>query len=66
MLSKVYPLDSYGIQSLLEIPKEKSEELFRRAKDITYIKLIPGDFIKLHDEVERIVNQHLWTRISLN
>lgn len=63
LLSKVYPLDTCGIESLLDISSEEAKLLFDRAKYLTYVKEIPGSFIKLHDEAERIINKYLWDKI---
>lgn len=63
LLSKVYPLDREAIQILLSLSENDAVYWLNEAVKFTFIKVIPGGYIKLHDEAERIINQHVWPQL---
>ncbi len=65
-LSRIYPLDREMIVELLGLSEEESEELLEEARTFTYvfIKPLPDGRITLHDEMRRMVNEHIWPEID--
>ena len=64
MMSRIYPLDVDLISELVQISKDKAEELFEKAKAEVFVKQLPDGRISLHDEMRRMVNQHVWPRVD--
>lgn len=60
VLSKIYPLDAEGIKELLALSDDRLNLLFLNLEKYTFIKRIPGGYIKLHDEAERLINLYVW------
>lgn len=60
LLSRVYPLNAPMIAFFLDMDEKKAEALLNEAKKKVFIKALPGDQIKLHDELKRIVNLRFW------
>lgn len=63
-LSKVYPLDLEGIMEMLNQSREEATALIEKAKRSVAIKTLPDKRIKLHDEVQRLVNKYVWPKID--
>jgi tetratricopeptide (TPR) repeat protein len=66
MLSRIYPLDAAGIAELLKMEPAKAQELFDEAQTFVFIKRLPGKRISLHDEMRRMVNEHVWPDVDKN
>jgi tetratricopeptide (TPR) repeat protein len=64
VLSKVYPLDLEGVMEMLNQSREEATDLIKRAKRSVAIKTLPDQRIKLHDEVQRLVNKYVWPKID--
>ncbi len=64
VLSKIYPLDKAGIQKLLGLSSNELQILTRKLGKLTFIKVIPGGYFKLHDEIEELVNHYVWATLS--
>jgi len=60
LLSKVYPLDREGIKELLSLSDDEINDLMLILDRYTFIKKIPDGYIKLHDEIERLINAYIW------
>lgn len=60
VLSKVYPLDLEGIMEMLNLGQEDARRLFADVQQSVAIKRLPDGRIKLHDEVQRLVNRYVW------
>ena len=55
LLSHTWPLNKQMIAAMLEISLEDAHVLFERARNFVFIKILPNEFIKLHDEMQRMV-----------
>lgn len=66
ILAKVYPLDTEGVAEMLDMNQAEAGDLFERAKQSVSIKVLPNDNIKLHDEVQRLVNAYVWPHLDAN
>lgn len=66
VLAKVYPLDIEGVVALLGIQSEEAQLLYDIAVESVSIKLLPDGRLKLHDEVQRLVNEYAWTEYDTN
>lgn len=66
LMSKVYPLDEASIKDLHNYSDAETKELKDAAQSLSFVKSIPGGFIKLHDEAERIINTHIWETLPQN
>ena len=64
LLSRVYPLSVGGIQELLRISETEAQKLYEQAKSIVFFKMLPDEKISLHDEMRRMVNDHVWNDVD--
>lgn len=65
LLSIVSPLSRDDIRELLKMKRaDDIENLWARAQSVTFIKALPNEFIKLHDEAERLVNEYVWNLLD--
>ena len=64
LMSRVYPLDMEMIRDLLRVPKDKADELFEQAQGYAFVKTLPDKRISLHDEMRRMVNDHVWPEVD--
>ncbi len=60
LLSRVYPLDSEGIARLLRISQKEARHLREEAVTYVFIKQLPNDQISLHDDMRRMIHEHVW------
>lgn len=60
VLAKVYPLDLEGIMEMLSISQEDAQRLIEQAGKSVAIKVLPDGRLKLHDEVQRLIDKYLW------
>ena len=60
VMSRIYPLDAAMIAVLLKLSPEAAAGLFEEAQTYVYIKSLPDGRITLHDEMRRMVNEHIW------
>jgi len=59
-MSRAYPLDVNMIVELLNIPEDEAQTLFEEARAYVFVKSLPDGRISLHDEMRRMVNEHVW------
>lgn len=64
LLSYVNPLNEQMLVTLLDISQEEAKALFEKARQYIFIKTLPNGFIKLHDEMERMINENVWQEID--
>ncbi len=64
MLARIYPLDVPGLAELLKLDLPKAQILFDDAQTFVFIKRLPGKRISLHDEMRRMVNEHVWPEVD--
>lgn len=64
VLAKVYPLDAEGLAAMLAVPPPEAEALLEEARGWPFVKTLPDQRIKLHDEYERMVVTHVWPVID--
>lgn len=61
VLSKVYPLDLEGLMEMLDLGQHDASRLLDQALQSVTIKKLPDGRIKLHDEVQHLINRHVWS-----
>ncbi|MBN2396456.1 MAG: tetratricopeptide repeat protein [Candidatus Atribacteria bacterium] len=61
LLSHVYPLDTEMIKILLNTADSKS--VFDDAKDFVFVKLLPNNYITLHDVMRDMINTYVWPEV---
>jgi len=66
LLSKVYPLDVEGIMEMLNLSRQEAEQLIHKAQKSVAVKVLPDGRLKLHDEVQRLVNKYVWPLLDHN
>ncbi|MBK8904549.1 MAG: ATP-binding protein [Anaerolineaceae bacterium] len=64
LLAKIKPLDMGDIQELLNLPLDEAQQLMIEANKSTAIKSLPDNRIKLHDEVQRLVEEFVWPTLD--
>jgi tetratricopeptide (TPR) repeat protein len=64
VMSRVYPLDMEMIAELLKMPEDEARALFEEAKTYVFVKSLPDGSITLHDEMRRMVNEHVWPEVD--
>lgn len=60
LLSRICVADASMIAELLAVPEDTARTLIEKAQQQVFIKKLPGGRICLHDEVRRIINEHVW------
>ncbi len=63
-LAQVSPLDLAMIQELLKITREKAKKLRAEAGEHVFIKVLPNGELTLHDEMERLIEEHVWPDVD--
>lgn len=63
-MSYVYPLDNQMIVRLLRVDKNEAQRLFEEALTYPFVKRMPDNRIKLHDEMQRMINQNVWREVD--
>lgn len=63
-MARVYPLDMEGIVALLDVSIEETKSLFEEAQGYVFVKSLPDGRLSLHDEMRRMVNEHVWPDID--
>ena len=67
VLGWVHPVDARLCSLLLDLTEEQARELIVNAqKNVPYIKTLANQQIKLHDQMERLVLDHIWKDIELD
>ncbi len=64
ILAHIYPLDVAMIAELLAIPEDTARSLLENASHYVDVKRLPHGHICLHDDIQRIVNDHAWPIID--
>lgn len=64
MLTRVYPMDTGMIANLMKISYEDASNLLEDARGYVFIKTLPNGRISLHDEMRRMINKHVWTKVD--
>ncbi len=65
LMSRVYPLDiEMMIATLRDISKEQAKKLFEEAKTYVFVKFLPDGRITLHDEMRRMIEDHVWPELD--
>lgn len=64
LMSYIYPLNIRMISEVLK--DENAQKLFKEAISYVFVKLLPGDYISLHDEMRRLVNEYVWPEVDPN
>jgi hypothetical protein len=63
-LAYVYPMDGAIMRFLLGVAPENQPRLFEELNALAFVKPLPGDSYALHDEMRRMVNEHIWRDID--
>ncbi|NJO15906.1 MAG: substrate-binding domain-containing protein [Thioploca sp.] len=58
-MTHTYPLKAGTIGKLLGLPIDKAKELFEEAETYSFIKKLPNEYIKLHDNMQDMVSEHV-------
>jgi tetratricopeptide (TPR) repeat protein len=66
ILAHIYPLDVAMTAELLAIPEDTARSLLDSASQYVDIKQLPHGRICLHDDIQRIINDHAWPGIDAN
>lgn len=66
VLAKVFPLNIEGVMEMLDISRVDAERLLEQAGNSVTIKRLPDGRFKLHDEVQRLINEYVWKKIDPN
>jgi len=64
VMSRVYPLDVEMIVELLTMSEDEAGVLFEEAKTYVFVKSLPDGRITLHDEMRRMVSEHVWPEVD--
>ena len=59
LLSYIHPMNADMVAMLLSIPHEDADTLVEKAQGFMFIKLLPDGFFKLHDEMERMIENYV-------
>lgn len=60
LLAHVYPANKNMLSDMLRMDLLELDTLLKKALATVYIKRLPGERISLHDEMRRMVNEHVW------
>lgn len=65
-LAWVKPMDAELCAHLIKIPLEDADKLVNEAKELSFIKVLPDQRIKLHDYVQEMILKHVWPDIEFD
>lgn len=63
-LAWVNPIDKELCAQLLDLPEAKAAELLEEVRKLSFIKSLPDGRIKLHDYVQDMVLEYVWTQLE--
>jgi|GEM_PF-1749023 len=63
-MSHVYPLNEELAARLLDLSPEETAQLFAEAQEHSFIKLLPGNRLALHDEMRRMIDKYVWLAVD--
>jgi tetratricopeptide (TPR) repeat protein len=64
LMSRVYPLKPEMVAWFLNLPPDEAEALVQEAKTYVFVKQLPDGRISLHDEMRRMVIDHVWPELD--
>ncbi len=64
LMSRVYPLKPEMVAQFLRLSSEEAETLVQEAKTYVFVKQLPDGRISLHDEMRRMVIDHVWPELD--
>jgi tetratricopeptide (TPR) repeat protein len=64
LMSRVYPLKPEMVAWFLDIPVDEAKTLVQEAKTYVFVKQLPDGRISLHDEMRRMVIDHVWPELD--
>lgn len=64
LMSRVYPLKPEMVAEFLRLSSEEAEALVEEAKTYVFVKELPDGRISLHDEMRRMVIDHVWPELD--
>lgn len=62
LMAYIFPINTAMIAELF--PEEQAEEVFKELKSYVFVKQLPNSYLKLHDEMERMLQEHIWPDID--
>jgi hypothetical protein len=65
-MAHVHPLNVDILSNLLNVSFEDSQNLLGEASELATVKILPNGQFKLHDEMQRLVNEYVWPQIDFN
>lgn len=63
-IAHIYPLNVGMLVELLHISEDEAKGLFEEAQTYVFVKPLPDGKISLHDEMRRMVNEHVWPEVD--
>ena len=64
LLAKTGPLDSNGIREILRLTDIEATSIYNAILNSSATKIFPDGKVALHDEIELMVNNHVWKEID--
>ncbi|CAK8714203.1 hypothetical protein GCAAIG_03550 [Candidatus Electronema halotolerans] len=59
-MAVIYPIDVPMTAALFKINQDDAKSLLERSKEYVFVKSLPDGQVKLHDEMQRMVNEYVW------
>ncbi|MCP4347135.1 MAG: tetratricopeptide repeat protein [Desulfobacterales bacterium] len=64
LMSIIYPLDPEMLTELFNTDEKEANTLFEEAKSFVFVKQLPDKRISLHDEMRRMIIEHVWPKLD--
>ncbi len=64
LMAWVYPLDCSVLKALRDISEADAGEILQNAQTHVFVKQLPDQRFKLHDEMQRMIETHVWPEVD--
>ena len=64
LMAWVYPIDCDMLAALRNTSKKDAEDILKEAQTYVFVKQLPDNSFKLHDEMHRMIDQHVWPQVD--
>jgi tetratricopeptide (TPR) repeat protein len=64
LMAWVYPIDGTMLAAFRNTSTEDAEEILNKAQTYVFVKQLPNNSFKLHDEMRRMIEDYVWPEID--
>ena len=64
LMAYVFPVNNEMIRRFLNLGLKEVKKLCKQVKNVVFIKFLPNGYLKLHDEMRRMVWEYVWPEVD--